>query len=159
MRRSIKEGLSFGLTSGVITPLGLMMGLNTSTGSRIAIIGGILTIAIADALSDALGMHMSEESNKKNSHKAVWESTIATFLAKFLIAISFLVPFVFFSLGVSIVITIVWGLLLLIFFNYLLAKDRGESPIEMIRAHLILAIIVLVISHYAGKIIAKVLIV
>ena len=35
-------GLSFGLTSGVITTLGLMVGLRSGTGSRIAVIGGIV---------------------------------------------------------------------------------------------------------------------
>ncbi|TKS61160.1 MAG: membrane protein [Nitrospira sp.] len=65
MKASWKTGLSFGLTSGVITTLGLMVGLHSGTHSRAIVIGGILTIAIADAMSDALGIHVSEES--KNS--------------------------------------------------------------------------------------------
>ncbi|MBH0196170.1 MAG: hypothetical protein HP494_11385, partial [Nitrospira sp.] len=63
MKASWKTGLSFGLTSGVITTLGLMVGLHSGTHSRAIVIGGILTIAIADAMSDALGIHVSEESN------------------------------------------------------------------------------------------------
>ncbi|MGZ8381620.1 MAG: hypothetical protein ACXW4C_08190, partial [Nitrospira sp.] len=55
MKASFKTGLSFGLTSGVITTLGLMVGLHSGTHSRTVVIGGILTIAIADAMSDALG--------------------------------------------------------------------------------------------------------
>ena len=43
MKRSIKKGLGFGLASGVITTLGMMVGLNASTGSKLAIIGGIIT--------------------------------------------------------------------------------------------------------------------
>ncbi len=39
MKHSIKTGVSFGLTSGIITTLGLMVGLNSSTHSRIAVIG------------------------------------------------------------------------------------------------------------------------
>jgi len=80
MRESIKTGVSFGLTSGIITTLGLMVGLNVGTGIRLLVIGGILTIAIADAFSDSLGIHISEESSHRNGHKAVWEATIATFL-------------------------------------------------------------------------------
>ena len=49
MKRSIRKGLGFGLNSGVITTLGMMVGLSASTQSRIAVIGGIIAIAIADA--------------------------------------------------------------------------------------------------------------
>ena len=62
MKNSLKKGYSFGLTSGIITTLGLIVGLNSSTGSKLVVIGGIITIAIADAMSDALGMHISQES-------------------------------------------------------------------------------------------------
>ena len=54
MKHSLKVGFSFGLTSGIITTLGLMVGLHSGTNSKIAVIGGVLTIAIADAFSDAL---------------------------------------------------------------------------------------------------------
>ena len=47
MRQSLKPGFSFGLTSGVITTPGLMVGLNAGTHSRLAVIGGIVTIAVA----------------------------------------------------------------------------------------------------------------
>ena len=65
IKDSIKKGLGFGLTSGIITTLGLIIGLSAGTHSKIAVIGGILTIAFADALSDSLGIHISEESTKK----------------------------------------------------------------------------------------------
>ena len=65
MKQSIKEGLSFGLTSAIITTLGLFIGLSSATNNRIIVISGILTIAIADAFSDALGIHLSKESDKR----------------------------------------------------------------------------------------------
>ena len=49
MKTSTIKGVSFGLTSGIITTLGMMVGLNFSTGSKLVVLGGILTIAIADA--------------------------------------------------------------------------------------------------------------
>jgi hypothetical protein len=60
MKESLRTGISFGLTSGTITTLGLMIGLYSGTNSRGIVIGGILTIAIAIAhpLSDALGIHV-----------------------------------------------------------------------------------------------------
>ena len=43
---SIQVELSFGLVSGVITSLGLVVGLAAGTESRLAVIGGIVTIVI-----------------------------------------------------------------------------------------------------------------
>lgn len=154
MKGSFKTGLSFGLSSGVITTLGLMIGLNTSTGSRLVVIGGILTIAIADAFSDALGIHMSEESNKKKKHKEIWESTFATFFTKFIIACTFLVPLLITSLKNAIKINVAWGFFLLVLFNYLLAKERKESPTRAIINHVGIAIAVIIITYYVGKFIA-----
>jgi len=58
MKESLRTGISFGLTSVTITTLGLMIGLYSGTNSRGIVIGGILTIAIAHPLSDALGIHV-----------------------------------------------------------------------------------------------------
>ena len=53
MKHSLKVGISFGMTSGIITTLGLMVGLHSGTNSKLAVIGGLFTIAIADAFPDA----------------------------------------------------------------------------------------------------------
>ena len=117
MKGSLKKGFSFGLTSGIITTLGLMVGLYASTSSKMVVLGGILTIAVADSLSDALGIHMSEESDKNTTHKQVWESTFAAFFAKFIIALTFVVPVLLFELLTAVIVAVVWGFLLLVILN------------------------------------------
>ena len=47
MTQSLRTGANFGVTSGVITTLGLVVGLHAGTRSDLAVIGGILTIAVA----------------------------------------------------------------------------------------------------------------
>ena len=150
MRDSIKKGFSYGVTSGVITTLGLMVGLNSSTHSQLVVIGGVLTIAIADALSDALGIHVSIEAENKYSHKEVWESTIAAFLAKFLFALTFLAPILVFQLSTAIVVSIIWGMSLLAISSYYLAQKNKMSPWKSLVEHLSLALIVIVITYYLG---------
>ena len=113
MKHSLKTGLSFGLTPGIITTLGLMVGLNSSTHSKLVVLGGILTIAIADGFSDALGIHISEESENKHTIKEIWESTIYTFLFKFIFALTFIIPILLFQLSTAIIISVIWGLSLL----------------------------------------------
>lgn len=156
MKLSIKKGFSFGLTSGTITTLGLIMGLESGTGSKLVILGGILTIAVADAFSDALGIHISEESENKHTTKEIWESTIATFLSKFIFALTFAVPFLFLSISSSIIISVIWGLFLLIIFSYFLARQEKLSPFKVISEHVIIAVLVVLITHFLGQWIAKI---
>ena len=154
MKESIKTGISFGLTSGIITTLGIMVGLNEGTGLRLAVIGGILTIAIADAFSDAFGIHISEESSKQNSHKAIWEATATTFFTKLVIALSFLIPILLLELSTAIKLNLAWGLFLIVIFNYFLAKTRKEKPLKIILEHVSIATLVIIITFFIGKFIA-----
>ncbi len=155
MKESIKEGLSFGLTSGVITTLGMIVGLNSGIGSKLAVLGGILIIAVADAFSDALGIHLAKESDKKSEQRHVWRATIATFISKFIVALTFTVPFLFFNLRNSIIVCIVWGLLLLSILSYSIAKSKSESPWKVIFEHVLIAVVVIIITNYVGQLIPR----
>ncbi len=150
MKHSLKTGFSFGLTSGIITTLGLMVGLHSGTHSELVIIGGILTIAIADAFSDALGIHVSEESESKHTPKEIWEATISTFLSKFVFALSFIVPFLLFQVSTAIIVNIIWGLSLLSIFSFYIAREQKAKPWKVVMEHLIIALAVIVITHYVG---------
>ncbi len=153
IKDSIRTGLSFGLTSGVITTLGLMVGLNAGTQSKVAVIGGILTIAIADAFSDALGIHVSEESTDASNGKGIWESTISTFFAKFLFALTFTVPVIVFSLDLAIWISLIWGLGLLGVFSYRMAIDNHEKPLNVVGEHVTIAVLVVFLTNLVGGLI------
>lgn len=150
MKHSIKTGFSFGLTSSIITTLGLMVGLYSGTRSKIAVIGGIITIAIADALSDALGIHVSEESEGKHNNKEIWESTLSTFSSKFFFALSFLIPLLLFNSILAIIINIIWGIILLSGVSFYISKESKIQPWKVIVEHLSIAILVIVIAHYLG---------
>ena len=154
MKHSVKIGFSFGLTSGIITTLGLMVGLNSGTHSKLVVIGGVLTIAIADAFSDALGIHISEESENKHTTKEIWESTIATFVSKFAFAMTFVIPVLLFPLTTAIYVSIVWGFTLLGLFSFYIAKEQGVKPWKVVIEHLVIALAVIIITHYVGDWIA-----
>jgi VIT1/CCC1 family predicted Fe2+/Mn2+ transporter len=153
MKRAYEQGVGFGLTSGVITTLGLMVGLDAATSSKLAVAGGVISVAIADAMSDALGVHIFEET-EHGKRKNVWESAFATFLAKFFFGLLFLVPVVLFPLRTAILISIIVGLVATIILSYRLAKVNKEDPLKVISVHLILTIIVIIITNYVGKLVA-----
>jgi len=154
MKRSFKTGLCFGLTSGTITTLGLMVGLHSGTHSKLAVIGGIITIAIADAFSDALGIHISEEAKNHSDGKVVWESTASTFVTKFVYALTFILPVIFIKeLSTAMIASIIWGLSVLTFLSFLIAKEGKEKIWKVIAEHLLIAIAVIAITHFVGDII------
>lgn len=155
MKHSTKIGLCFGLTSAIITTLGLMVGLHSGTHSKLIVLGGILTIAIADAFSDALGIHVSEEAENVHTKKEIWLSTISTFSAKFLFALTFVIPILLFELSTAIVISIIWGLFMLGVLSLTISKEKKENPWESVSEHLIIALVVIVITHYVGDFISS----
>lgn len=153
IRQSLKTGLSFGLTSAVITTLGLIVGLHSGTHSKIIILGGVLTIAIADSFSDALGIHVSEESNERRSQKQIWESTFATFISKLFIALTFVIPILIFNLTIAVIVSIIWGLLLVMGFSFYIAKQQNRKAWPIIIEHLAIASLVIIATHYVGDLI------
>ena len=154
MKNSIRTGITFGLTSAVITTLGLMIGLHSGTHSKVVVFGGILTIAIADAFSDALGIHVSEEAENVHTTKEIWASTLATFLSKFLFALTFAVPVMLLPLGSAIIVSLIWGMSILSILSYAMAKAQGETPWKVVTEHLVIAIVVIGITHVTGNFIA-----
>jgi len=150
MRKHWKKGLAFGLTSGIITTLGLMVGLGSSTSSRLAVMGGIITIALADALSDAAGVHVSEEAEEEHTPKEIWECTLLTFLSKFIFAISFIFPLLFLPLQTAVWINVIYGFILVIFFNLYFWRSF-EERYKITLEHFLIAIVVIVVSYYLGE--------
>lgn len=154
MRSSIKLGFSFGLTSGVITTLGLIVGLHSGTHLKIAVIGGVLTVAIADAFSDALGIHISQESQGRYLVKEIWEATLATFFSKFLFALTFIIPILVFEFSWAILISVIWGLSLLSIFSFATARRQKKNPWKAMFEHLIIGLLVILITHFVGDLIS-----
>jgi len=150
MKDSLRTGIAFGLTSAVITTLGLMVGLHSGTHSKRVVLGGVITIAIADAFSDALGIHVSEESENVHTPKQIWVATIATFFTKFLFALTFIVPILLLPLSSAIVVSLAWGLVILTVLSYGMAKRQGEAPWKIVGEHVLIAVVVIAITHWVG---------
>ena len=150
MKLSIKKGLGFGLTSGIITTLGMIVGFYSGTHSIKIIIGGILLIALSDSLSDAFGIHISEEINKQNSDKHIWESTFSTLIFKIIFALSFTIPFLLFNITTALTISLIWGLGLIAVFSYYITP-KNESKVKVIGEHLFITIFVIIITYLIGQ--------
>ena len=151
MKEEIKKltNISFGSTSGIITNISLVIGLASVNMSKLAIIGSLLVIAIADNISDSLGIHMYKESEAAGLKESLI-STIGNFLSRLIISFSFIGIIVLFPLEHAIVITLVWGLLLLSGLSYLIARRNKDKPGIEILKHIVVAVIVIAASRYVG---------
>lgn len=150
MDDGLRTGLFFGLTSGVITTLGLIAGLHSGTQSLAVVLNGILVIAIADSMSDALGVHISKEAEPGVSSRTVWGATIWTLIAKVVVTLSFLIPVIMLSGTTAIVIAIVWGFAVLAVLSYFLARWQGGSVILVTAEHLSIAAAVVIAANWVG---------
>lgn len=149
--KGARTGLFFGATSGVITTIGLVTGLYAGTRSVTAVLGGIFVIAVADAMSDALGIHLAEEADPNATAVHIWSATLITFATKFVFSLSFAVPLLLLPLGEAVVASIVWGMLVIAVLSYFLAKAQNSRPFSIIAEHLGIAILVVVLSHLIGE--------
>lgn len=152
-------GISFGLTTAVITSLGMIVGMHSATSSKLAVVAGIVVMAIADGLSDAVGLHTAEEAEvengrSKHTSKEIWLTTLFAFLSVSGFTLTFAIPILLFSLETAVFLATAWGMLLLILLNFYIAKIRKENPIKLISEHILLATFVIIISHVVGSLIA-----
>lgn len=155
IKKSLKVGMGFGLSSATITTLGIIVGMYSSTNSLLAVVGGILTIAVADSFSDALGIHMAKESEGNFSTLEVWQATVSTFFFKFIFASSFLLPVVILPIKQAVIAALIWGVCILIGISYVIARDTKQRARNVIFEHLSIAVAVMVITYYLGTWIAK----
>jgi len=153
-RKSIAKGIGFGVTSGVITTLGLIVGLDSATNSMIAVVGGILAIAVADSFADALGIHVSEEAEMEHTQKEIWIATITTLFTKLLFAFTFIIPFLLFQLKNAVYVSVGYGIVVIIAYNYMLALRQKKSPFRIIGEHVGIAALVIILTHYIGQLVS-----
>jgi VIT1/CCC1 family predicted Fe2+/Mn2+ transporter len=157
MKQAFRTGFSFGLTTGIITTLGLMIGLYSGTHSYLTVIGGILIIAIADALADSMGIHISQESENEHTQKEIWQSTLATFVTKFMFTLTFLIPLLVFELSTAVLIGVAWGLVALGVLSFSIAKRERAKPWKVILEHLLIAVAVIITTYFIGMWISSVI--
>lgn len=144
------RGFGFGLASGVITTIGMLIGLYEGTKSRLVVILGIISIAVADSFSDALGLHITEESQLK-PERTIWLTTLMTWLSKFFFTMTFTVPVLLFEIDHAIIVSVIYGISLIAVYSYFLGKERRGSIIGTISEHVAIAFSVISITYYVGR--------
>jgi len=146
-KKPVTTKFSFGGTSGIITNMAIIIGLNTLANAKISIIGSLLVVALADNISDTLGIHIYQESEGL-TRKEVWISSSTNFLSRFLVSMGFIFIVYFLPINFAATVSIIYGLLVLSIISYLISKRKKVNPWLAIFEHIIIALIVMFLSHY-----------
>ena len=141
--------VSFGGPAAIVTSTGLIVGLHTATVAKTAIAGSLLIFALADNLTDSLGVHIYQESERLAAREA-FRTTVANFLTRLLLALSFIALVLLVPSPALIYLSVLWGLSLLSGLSYLLARARGVSPLSEIAKHCAVALAVVALSKLIG---------
>jgi vacuolar iron transporter family protein len=142
--------LSYGGTAAIVTGMGLVVAFDGSAASKAALTGSLLVVAVADNLADSLAIHVYQESEKLDTKQA-FRSTVTNYLARLLVAGSFVGLTVLLPMWALVPVAISWGLALLCTLTFFVARSRGASPVVEIAKHLGVAVAVILLSHAIGE--------
>jgi len=148
--KGARTGIFFGATSGAITTIGLIVGLHAGTESLIAVLGGILVIAVADAMSDAMGIHLAQEADPDSSSDHIWAATFWTFATKLFVALTFALPLLWLPLQTAVIVAVSWGLVVITLLSAVIAHRQAVRALPVITEHLAITIAVVMLSYYIG---------
>ena len=141
---------SFGATAAIITNLGLISALESGPGMRLAVVGSILVVALADNIADSTAIHVFQESECLTTRE-VWASTISNFLTRFLVSLTFCFIVIFMPIKCAVPVALVWGLFLLSAMSFMIARNRKVNPYYAVLEHLVIAVGVIILSRYLGR--------
>jgi len=141
---------SFGGTSAIVTSMGLIIGLGAARASTATIVSGLLIVGLADNMTDSLSIHMYQEAERLEE-RAAFSATTSNFLARALIALSFVGMVLLLPHTYTGIAAFSWGCLLLAMISYTVARARGASPRRETVKHLGIACLVIVVSRLIGQ--------
>ena len=147
MKKFATTKFSFGGASGIITNLAIVIGLDNLSNAKISIIGSLLVVALADNISDTLGIHIFQESEGLTKRE-IWISSFTNFLSRFLVSLGFIAIIYFFPINFAVITSIIYGLLILSIISYLISKRKNVNPWQAIAEHITIALVVMFLSHY-----------
>jgi VIT1/CCC1 family predicted Fe2+/Mn2+ transporter len=144
----------FGSTAAIITNTSLIVGLGSAGAGKGPILGSLLTIALADNISDSLGIHLYKETEGCGPRLSLI-ATLLNFFSRLLVSMSFIVIVLVLTTAQAIPVAVVWGLSLLILLSYLITRVNGQNSVPEIVKHVFVAVVVIALSRWVGSLIAR----
>lgn len=154
INKDARQGVFFGINSGIITTVGLIAGISQTTTNPLFIVISVLSIAISDGVGEAYGIFLSKKAENTNDNSyGPMISLVSLFLAKFITVVLFLFPLLFYwnlKYYKNLVWPLLWSIFMLTIIDYKLSKMRDEKIHKFLIPHYILLAIVVIITKYIG---------
>ncbi len=144
------SNFSFGGTAAIVTNMALIIGLEAAESSRGTIIGSLLVIAIADNLTDSLSMHIYQESELREGHRAFF-TTVTNFFSRLFTSLTFVMLVALIPMPTLVYISIAWGILLLSGLTFILARERRIPIVLEVFKHVSLAAVIILVARFLGE--------
>lgn len=141
------SNFSFGAVSAVITCLAIITSFDINAASRLVVIGSLCVIALADNISDTLGIHIYQE-GEFSSFRKVWRGTLSNFIVRLCVILVFILFVLALPPVLAVICSILYGFLILTGISYLVARKRHIPPKRVIVEHIVIASAVLGLSKY-----------
>jgi VIT1/CCC1 family predicted Fe2+/Mn2+ transporter len=117
-------------------------------------VSGLLIVALADNLTDALSMHIYQESERRLQAHEAFRATLSNFVTRLLLALTFVLLVALLPLSRAIVLSAAWGLLLLVALTWALARERKVGFVSEVLKHVGAALAVILVSRGVGVLLA-----
>lgn len=148
-----EQGIAFGVMEGTILLLGLMLGLSVTNNREVTVIA-LLVTALADALANAAGLHVSQEAEGHHDEKEVLASTVYCFAATFLVMVFLAVPIILFeNYSNAIIVSSALAIIILGALGFFVARKRKETAWKIAFEYIFMGVGIATVSYFLGAIV------
>jgi predicted adenylyl cyclase CyaB len=147
--------LTFGITSGILTTVGLLVGVFTATADRLSVIASVVSIAVADSCSDSFATYVARASERGAPPGRALRHALGTLSGKAVMPLTFLVPLLLLPLSVAVWVDLGWGALVLALLSAEQAVVEQRSVAPRVARNLALALFIVGASVLAGWLVAR----
>ncbi|MBW3013022.1 hypothetical protein KY325_05210 [Candidatus Woesearchaeota archaeon] len=154
------QGLTYGAMSSILVMSAIIAGLSVIENRFLLFLGVIIT-GVGDALADAAGFHVSEETETFHKQREVWKSTFFVFISKIIVVAILLMPILFLELKIATIVSLIVAIILIILISGLVCRvNKKFACWKLAFEYVFYAVVVIIISfglaqfvsHFLGNI-------
>jgi len=160
------QGVAFGTVDGVITILGVVIGIATATQNSGAVVVTGLVAGLANAFGNSFGFYASElakraehiqENQRLNSMTETRRSTVLAFAHSVGSTVVIVAPFFMLGLRYAMIASLTVGFVLLFGLGSVVGRFSHASPWKFAVRYVFLGLIGAALSFIAGALIGRIL--
>ena len=146
------SGMTFGIMDGVLAVLSILIGLG-SVIDKYAIFSAMMIVGLADAMANAAGMRVSQETEVRTSKSQIFRSMLFAFMGTFSVVTLLAAPLVLLDMGAATIVSMILGMSLLCGLGVFVSLRRHynrEKMLRLIAEYVITGVFIIIVSHALG---------